>query len=98
MFTLLVLSYLSFLLENCPTAKKSSLLQVIELRLPYSDLCPEILIFMVGSGKMKPDLNRLNPKPGGVKSSGTQSCPELMKSFIECCLNFDAKKRPEFDR
>ena len=59
-----------------------------------------MLIFMVGSGRMKPDLGRLNPKADGDARSGggAKSCPALMRKFIESCLNYEAERRPEFNR
>merc|ERR1711892_124166 len=71
--------------------------------LPYCEkkfLAPEMLIFMVGSGRMKPDLGRLNPKADGDARSGggAKSCPALMRKFIESCLNYEAERRPEFNR
>ena len=66
----LALFYSKFSPVNCPTVIRNFLLQV-HIKNSFTILSIvsiEILIFMVGSGKMKPNLGRLNPKLGFFKN------------------------------
>ena len=55
----------------------------------------EMLIFMVGSGRKKPDLTRLNPKQ--EKTGGSESTPELVRHLIIASLERDPAARPAFE-
>ena len=73
----------------------------------YSDICApkltyskEILIFMVGSGRLSPDLKRLNPKRtenGVTKCVGASRTPEKMRRLMETCIKYEYDQRPIFD-
>ena len=72
------------------------LYEIFSGQLPYShrkSLAPEMIIFMVGTGKMKPDLGCLNTKHA---KSGAERCPATIRGFIEKCINYQPHSRPIF--
>ena len=77
------------------------LYEIFAGELPYQNksfIDPAMVIYMVGSGKMKPDLNRLNPKPSENDSNqpGAKSTPKMIRELIENSLLKDPTARPIF--
>ena len=52
---------------------------------------------MVGSGRLRPDLTRLNPKTDGQKSCGAIKTPDPIRALITSCISFEPTQRPAFD-
>ena len=55
---------------------------------------------MVGSGRLSPDLKRLNPKRtenGVTKCVGASRTPEKMRRLMETCIKYEYDQRPIFD-
>lgn len=76
------------------------LFEIFAGELPYQNkmyLDPAMVIYMVGSGKMKPDLLRLNPKTEETKTiSGAKSTPDEVKLLIKTCFEYEPSARPSF--
>jgi len=79
------------------------LFELFSGELPYCNqpfLQPEILIYMVGSGRLSPDLKRLNPKRNGngvTKCVGATRTPEKMRRLMDNCIKYEYDQRPIFD-
>ena len=78
------------------------LFEIFAGELPYQNknyLDPGMVIYMVGSGKMKPDLERLNPRKSEDSSKticGAKSTPKKIKQLIQSCFQYEPAARPSF--
>ena len=78
------------------------LFEIFAGELPYQNksfLHPGMVIYMVGSGKMKPDLARLNPKDEEEPKPtypGAKMTPEEIRKLLELCIEYDPNVRPSF--
>ena len=76
------------------------LFEIFAGELPYQNknyLDPAMVIYMVGSGKMRPDLKRLNPRADDQKTvSGAKVTPTEIQELIERCFQYEPSARPSF--
>ena len=82
---------------NQPFLQPGTLFQLFQYKITFFE---EILIFMVGSGRLSPDLKRLNPKRtenGVTKCVGASRTPEKMRRLMETCIKYEYDQRPIFD-